>query len=123
MINIRELATEYRLTRWAVVIQEGNASGLSIKAYCESIGNRPNVYFYWQRSLREAACKELLPAPLSIENTMVPNGWSVCSAAPPPALSQGNELTVEIGKSRVNAIGDIDIKRLRAVCQMLMTLC
>ena len=35
--------------------EERKASGLSIKAYCKSAGLQANVYFYWQRKLREAS--------------------------------------------------------------------
>jgi len=124
MINTRELASEYRLSHWSGIIQERNASGKSIKAYCESIGLHQNVYHYWQRKLREAACAEMLPAVVnSNEASNVPNGWAVCNTSQAPVSSQVNELTIEIGKSRVSATGDVDINKLRDVCQMLMSLC
>ena len=49
MVKTREIASEYRMAHWTDVMQERNTSGLSIKAYCKSIGIRTNVYFYWQR--------------------------------------------------------------------------
>jgi len=54
---------------------------------------------------------------------LVPNGWAVCNTSQAPVLTHGSELTIEIGKSRVSATGDIDIHKLRAVCEMLMSLC
>ena len=35
-------------------------SGQSIKSYCERIGIHQNVYFYWQRKLREAAAEAMV---------------------------------------------------------------
>ena len=138
MINMREVASEYRLSNWAGVIRERNASGMSIKAYCESIGIRPNVYFYWQRKLREAACKELLPAALtdadiskarnnSIEQTQsMPRqapGWAVCEIAVPSTTPVTREVIIEIGKSRVSASVGTDLEHLSNICRMLMSLC
>jgi len=133
MINMREVAAEYRLSHWAGIIQERNASGLSIKAYCESINVRPNVYFYWQRKLRQAACQELLPPTVISDEiskkadsltTNTPT-WAVCevSAPPPFATSSSSEIIIEIGKSRVTATAAADLEHLGNICRMLMSLC
>jgi hypothetical protein len=59
-MNTREIAAEYRLSQWAVKLQERNASGLSIREYCRRSQMKESVYYYWQRKLREAACEELV---------------------------------------------------------------
>ena len=124
MINTREIALEYRLSHWSAIIHERNASGKSIKSYCESIGLHQNVYHYWQRKLREAACTEMLPATVnSNEVSQVPNGWAVCNTSQSQTSSKCSEFTIEIGKSRVSTTGDVDINKLRDICQMLMSLC
>ena len=132
MINMREVAAEFRLGHWTEVIRERNASGMSIKAYCESIGIHTNRYFYWQNKLREAACQELIPAPVNGgEKALVPNGWAVCDVTEvvaqangkPPAASQGSVVTIEIGKSRVTADANVDIELLEKVCRMLTSIC
>ena len=53
------VATDYRLRQWAKIVQECNASGLTIKTYCEEIGLRQHQYYYMKKKLREAACDEL----------------------------------------------------------------
>ena len=58
-MNTRHIAEEYRLTHWAGVMRERNESGLSVRAFCESAGFHQNIYYYWQRKLREATCDEL----------------------------------------------------------------
>ena len=138
MINMREIAAEYRLSHWASVIQDRNASGMSIKTYCKSINVRPNVYFYWQRKLREAACQEMHPAAISNSgNTKTPNSlptrvpalpmqvptWAVCEVSASPSTPASSEVTIEIGKSRVTANTGADLEYLSNVCRMLMTLC
>ena len=58
-MNTRQIAEEYRLAHWAQKMQERQESGLSVKAYCENAGFHENIYYYWQRKLREAACGEV----------------------------------------------------------------
>jgi hypothetical protein len=124
VINTREIAVEYRLSHWAEIIKERNASGLSIKAYCESIGLHQNVYHYWQRKLREAACTELLPSTVTVkEIAKVPTGWALCESNRQTESTLSNEVTIEIGKSRVTANNGVDLELLSSVCRMLMSLC
>lgn len=59
MVDTREIASEYRLSHWAQVMQARAESGLSIKAYCKQLGICGNTYFYWQRRVRAAAAAEL----------------------------------------------------------------
>ena len=73
-MNTRAIAAEYRLQQWAVIMRDCKESGLSIRAYCENAGIRPNRYFYWQKRLREAACEELIK--------VEPNTSSLMSQAP-----------------------------------------
>jgi len=58
-MNTRYIAEEYRLGHWAQIMQDKNESGLSIKAFCNSIGINETTYFYWQRKLRAAAYGQL----------------------------------------------------------------
>jgi hypothetical protein len=132
MVNMREVATENRLSHWSGIIRERNASGLSIKAYCESIGVRLNVYYYWQRKLRGAAYEEALSATVSSDNNAKnlnsisanTHTWAVCEVATPPsAEGSAATVTIEIGKSRVSANTGTDMNHLSNICRMLMSLC
>ena len=58
-MNTRAIAEELRLTHWAGIMKERKESGLSVRAFCESAGFHENIYYYWQRKLREATCGEL----------------------------------------------------------------
>ena len=128
-MNTREVAAELRLEHWARVMQERQASGLSIKQFCGGSGIRPNVYFYWQRKLREVACREILarpegineiqahpvkesasieelfPPPEHSETALVPSGWAVCEVeAVPDADDEVEKIRLEklrIGKAQL----------------------
>jgi putative transposase len=117
MINTREIAEEYRLSHWAGIMQERNAKGMSIRAYCESMGMHENVYYYWQRKLREATA-----TPASVNGEVnVPSGWVVCERR--VANPEQNAIEIEIGKSRIVVRTDTDHELLSKVCRTLMTLC
>jgi transposase-like protein len=61
-MNTREIAVEYRLTHWAQIMRNRIDSGLSVRAFCENAGVHENIYYYWQRKLREATCEGLARA-------------------------------------------------------------
>jgi transposase-like protein len=58
-MNTKEITKEYRLRHWAGIMRERKESGLSVKAFCEDAGFHENIYYYWQRKLREAKCEQL----------------------------------------------------------------
>jgi putative transposase len=117
MINTREIATEYRLEHWAGIVRERSESGLTVKAFCKSVGLHPNSYFYWQRKLREAAYSEMTAA----DALPAPNGWT---ASVPTGFQPGvsRALPIEIGKCRVIADQYTDERLLAKVCRVLMSL-
>lgn len=119
-MDTRVIAKEYRMQHWAKIIQAQKASGQSIKGYCEGIGIRPNVFFYWQRKLREAVATEY--AARNPEQSLVPQGWSLLT---PKEVSskQRSPLSIEIGEYRVVVDLNVDTELLGKVCRTLMELC
>lgn len=124
-MNTRDIATEYRLSHWAGVLQERNVSGLSIKAYCERTGLRENVYFYWQRKLREAACEELAERVQNeasgSEKGLVPNGWTACKTGDGDRIRK--PLVLEVGGCLVHVEPETDLTLLAKVCRALTSPC
>jgi len=121
-MDTRYIAEEYRLTHWAGIMRERKESGLSIKAYCEGAGIHANVYFYWQKKLREAACQGLVPPPGPEGEGIVPSGWAVCDPAP-EAVGPVGSVIIEIGKCRITATAGADPDLLGKVCRALLSQC
>lgn len=124
-MNTREIASEYRLGHWAGVLQERRERGISVKEFCRRSGFQENVYYYWQRKLREAACEELA---VRAQNEVavsqaphVPDGWAVCKRVQ-SACSKGS-LVVEVGGCRVRVEPETDLVLLAKVCQALQSPC
>jgi len=58
-MDTKAVTTDYRLQQWAEILQRQKESGYNIRKYCKEAGIKEHIYYYWQRKLREAACKEL----------------------------------------------------------------
>jgi len=137
-VNTRYIAEELRMSHWAGIMRNRQESGLSIRAYCETAGFHENVYYYWQRKLREAACKvlsdktsELIFKPqneavkddksIVPSDPRAPHGWAICEAT--ETKEKGKSLPIEIGGCRVLADSDVNPELLAKVCRVLLSLC
>ncbi len=117
-MDTQELAKEYRLSKWAQIIQARKESGKSVKNFCEDTGISKNTYFYWQRKLREAACKDLMGADESKE--LVPDGWVRLE---PVKLQNADEgISIEINGCHVIVKSNTDLQLLKNICVMLRSL-
>ena len=122
-MNTREMASQYRITKWTQVLQERIANKENVNDFCKRLGISKNTYFYWQRKLREKACKELLPLAQAKkpEISAAPKGWAVCELEEVEPTEKS--VTIEIGKCKVSADSVTDIITLEKVCRMLVSLC
>ena len=124
IVNTREIAKEYRLSHWARIMRERNESGLSIKAFCAQSGIGANVFFYWQRKLREAAAQEMLAVEASgadTPNALVPRGWA--EAVGNSDTPNDGGLTIRVGGAEICVKPGFDEKLLSSVCKTLSSLC
>lgn len=133
VMDTRKITKEYRLSHWAGIMRERAESGLTVKEFCESAGFHENIYYYWQRRLREAASQQLLTAsPVRPEGALVPNavrtpdtptrqGWAVCSIT--QATTKEPSIAIEIGRCKVTVTSDFDQDLLAKVCRTMMSIC
>jgi len=123
-MTTREIATEYRLMKWAEEMRERSATKESIKVFCERKGISRNTYFYWQRKIREIASQKLLPVPQTeLPPPIVPKGWALCEVDEPKSEPKSGAVTIEIGKGRVTADETTDPELLEKVCRILSSIC
>lgn len=116
-MNTHEVAAEYRLSQWAKIVQAKQESGQSVKDFCEAQGIRKNIYFYWQRKVREAACLEL--ARQKNTSDPAPPGWLQLA---PSQEETKTTLTIEINGCRITVTPATDPALLKEVCRHLRTL-
>ena len=117
-MDTHKIAKEYRLSQWAQIIQARNESGKSVKDFCKDSGVNKNAYFYWQRKLRETACKGLIGPDES--KGIVPDGWVRLSSAKPQYADEG--ISIEINGCHIAVKGGTDLELLKNVCSVLRSL-
>ena len=124
-METRETVANYRLTKWAKIIQECRESGLSVKDYCKTAEFHENTYFYWQKKIREAISTGTFPLiekETKITKAIVPQGWALCETNTKKEAEK-EALQIEIGKSRVIVTADVDQSLLTKVCRVLVEIC
>ena len=121
-MRTRQVAAEYRLAQWSAALVERTAKGESIKEFCQNRGISRNTYFYWQRKLREAACRELMPAQQDTGRAVVQEVGRYVKLRQ-WGTRRKKAITIEIGKSRITATADTDMELLTKVCRSLMSIC
>jgi putative transposase len=117
-MEAQKVATQYRLSQWAKVVQERHDSGQSIKDFCKATGISKSQYFYWQRKLRNAACIELAMQGKTVEP--MPNGW--IQLAPVQDQQMKEVLDIEIGGFHISVNAGTDPELLKKVCRVLGSL-
>ena len=118
------MAEEYRLAHWAQVMQERQSSGLTTRAYCELEGIHENVYYYWQRKLREAACEQLEQARKT--SLPVPGFTEVQVTQTLPGLPESSEsgcLRIEVAGLQITADSNYPTAKLAMLLRELNSLC
>jgi transposase-like protein len=114
-MDTREIAAEYRLSHWAQVMQERNANGMSIRAYCKSIRISEHTYYYWQRRLREETCKQLaVPGFTEVRVSESPARATVTEPSRP------GELRIEAGGVEITANSRYPTEKLTALLRELI---
>jgi hypothetical protein len=126
-MNSREIAAEYRLDHWAGIMRERIESGLSIREFCKNAGFHENMYFYWQRKLREAACAEQGIARINAE-VPAPVGFAEVKLAEIPAPLQEtsdrqSHVCIEISEVRITADNGYPVDKLATLIQMAVRPC
>jgi putative transposase len=123
MINTRGITEEYRLSRWAQIIQGRVESKLTIKAYCDREGICGNTYFYWQRKLREMGTRQMEGEASKTPQALVPSGWAQVSRVAVAQSTKDFTLSIEIGSYRIEVSDSTAPELLEKVCRVLGSLC
>ena len=126
-MNTRAIATEYRLAQWAQALQEHKASGASIKTFCENKGVSKNTYLYWQRKLRESACKQLALKQAETAGRNLPaQSFAEIRIAEPARMletAQPSGIHMEIGVARITIDSTYPTDQLAALLRELARSC
>lgn len=124
-MDAREIATEYRIAHWSGIMRERQESGMSIKSFCKASGFSTNTYHYWQKKLREAACRESAPQREVPDNPTTPIGWAELTVTGDggEAEFKSSAIIIEAGKLKIRVEEEFNAETLKKICETLVRLC
>jgi len=112
-LDTRNVAAEYRMARWAEIIEQRASRRESVRQYCKNNGIRENIYYYWQKKLRRQICDGVKAS----SDQQVPGGWIRLEKS--PTCAGGRGIAVEYGGFVINMQPDSDIGLFSEVCKAL----
>lgn len=111
-MSTREETRQLRMAAWKQIFADHAASGLSVRAYCETNNIKRDQYFYWQAIARKAALAEMPERPSGFA-LLEPPEQRNDPAASSPELLPG--MPIESGKIRITLAEGIRREQLAAV--------
>ena len=114
MNEIRTVTKNMRLSRWADVIRDRKASGLTIAAYCRENNISRNAYFYWQREIKKAAIAEAGNMFVEVEPASCALPVQV-----PKASAESYSVAISIGDATINVAEEVSCELLRKVIEVV----
>jgi len=120
-MDTRSLTKEIRLRHWAELINERNASGKTVRAWCVEQGISTKTYYYRQNQLRRASCPET-------GGSLIPRGFTeVRMSETPPAAFDGTawqgEIRIEAAGLRITADSAYPAANLASLLKGLVASC
>ncbi|WP_104373666.1 IS66 family insertion sequence element accessory protein TnpA [Desulfocucumis palustris] len=62
MDELTRVKIHFRMEHWMPLIKECQASGMSVKSWCQQNDIKESAYYYWLKRIRREACAKQLPA-------------------------------------------------------------
>ncbi len=129
-MNTREIAAECRLAHWTQIIRRRSESGLTIKAFCANEGYHENIYYYWQRKLREAVCEQMTEIRTEHTQTgLIPPGFAELKIAeaherlPLRENSGKDEIRIDLAGMRITADSSYPAEKIAVLLAALKRSC
>jgi hypothetical protein len=125
----RDVTAEYRLSKWAQIMQERKSTGESINEFCQNRGIKRHSYFYWQRKLREAAVESLAIVSADTKQSVVPFGFTELKLTanhrqvPPDDATPRGSLHVEVCGVRMSVDCEYPADKLAYLLRELASQC
>lgn len=68
-MNMKKISHEINLQRWTQIVEECRNSGQTAASWCAERDINIKTYYYWQRKVCNAVCKELAIADNNVEQS------------------------------------------------------
>ncbi|MDD4436570.1 MAG: IS66 family insertion sequence element accessory protein TnpB [Tissierellia bacterium] len=116
---VSETKAEFRLRQWTKIIQECQASDLTITAWCKENNVGIKSYYYWLRKIRLKACQSMECQSPAMKQEIVPLQLNPqqCTSSVQPAV------TIHFGAASIDIAEGTSQKTIEAVLRSLQSIC
>lgn len=120
-MNVKEARTQIRAQEWVSLIKDRNASGMTIKEWCNAKGVSESQYYYWLRRVRQIACTalETQPSLLPDRHEDLPVFAEVQVLQDQPTASVSSGILIQTQGADIHIGNDVHIEQLTAVMKVI----
>ena len=123
-MDVQKLTHEVRLQQWGRIVKDCRSSGKSVKAWCAEQNINIKTYYYWQKKVCQATCRELAmnhPRPsIAVNAPPIPVFAELRKPEPP---SGQLALTIQRGHMEIQIYRGADTVIVETVLQAIRNLC
>lgn len=117
-MDTRKVAHELRRQHWSEIVNQRQASGQTVRQFCQEQGIKEKTYYYWQRKLRENICEKL-----ALREETALEAPPIFAQVETSATAVTGSITIRRGGCEVIAEGDVSPAALEAVLRTLNESC
>lgn len=116
---VSETKAEFRLRQWTKIIQECQASNLTVTAWCNQNNIGIKSYYYWLRKIRLKACQSTELRTPAIKQEIAP-----LQLNPQPYISSDYPaVTIHLGSASIDIAEGTSQATIEAVLRSLQSVC
>lgn len=116
---VTETKTEFRLRQWTKIIEECQASDLTVTAWCSQHNIGIKSYYYWLRIIRLKACQSMEFQTPAAKREIVPLQLN-CQ---PYSSSVHPAVTIHLGSTSIDIAEGTSQATIEAVLRSLQNVC
>jgi transposase-like protein len=110
---------EFRLRQWTKIIQDCQASNLTVTNWCNQNNIGAKTYYYWLRKLRLKSCEETELSLPTKKQAIIPLQLSSLQGT----ASANPVVTIHIGSASIDIVDGTSQSMIEAVLMSLRNIC
>ena len=116
---VSETKAEFRLRQWTKIIQDCQASNLTVTAWCSQHNVGIKSYYYWLRKIRLKVCQSTVFQSPAMKQEIVPlqlDSQQYASSSHPAVTIHIGAASIDIAEGTSQATIEAVLRSLQSVC-------
>jgi hypothetical protein len=124
-VDVQKITHEVRLQNWSRIVTDCRSSGQTVKAWCESHHINIKTYYYWQKRVCQATCRDISITKEQNVQAMPAGKEPVFAELPTISNRNRGELAVTIHRKdiQIHIYGGADVATVETALLALKNLC